>query len=217
MNEFGTKDSQKLFALLALIWLLPAPGLVWSQNVPPGDPRSSRTRHKLQPCCRQPRGPWSRRYSTRSGLVKQGDIVALSSSSVATHSSYSEGDHHCPLRLSGLPAAHTLFWVIPQRPAPYFTVHSVGCLQPTPSSEWFLKARTLFHLVSEWFLKAQTLFHRSFSEMQLVQDSVKKSCTHQDSVKKICSICFINFACGAIFSSKILRHFVSVFQFPCRK
>jgi len=74
---------------------------------------------------------------------------------IHTHSSYSEGDH-CPLRLSGLPAAHTFFWVIPQRPAPYFTVHSVGCLQPTPSSEWFLKARTLFHLVSEWFL-SQTL------------------------------------------------------------
>ena len=101
-----------------------------------------------------------------------------------SHSSYSEGDH-CPLRLSGLPAAHTFFWVIPESPAPYFTVHSVGCMQPTPSSEWFLKARTLFHLVSEWFLKARTLFHRSLSEMQLVQDSVKKSCTHQDSVKKI--------------------------------
>jgi len=71
------------------------------------------------------------------------------------HSSYSEGDH-CPLLLSGLPAAHTFHWVIPQRPAPYFTVHSVGCLQPTPSTEWFLKARTLFH--------------RSLSEMQLVQD-----------------------------------------------
>jgi len=91
----------------------------------------------------------------------------------STHSSYTEGDH-CPLRLSGLPAAHTFFWVIPQRPAPYFTVHSEGCLQPTPSSEWFLKARNLFHLVSEWFLKARTLFHCSLYEMQLAQDSVKK-------------------------------------------
>ena len=83
------------------------------------------------------------------------------------HSSYSEGDH-CPLRFSGLRAAHTFFWVIPQRFAPYFTVHSVGCLLPTPSSEWLLKNLTLFDLVSEWFLKARTLFHRSFSEMQLV-------------------------------------------------
>ena len=149
------------------------------------------------------------------------------SSLIVGHSSYSEGDH-CPLRLSGLPAAHTFFWVIPHRLAPYFTVHSVGCLQPTPSSEWFLKARTLFHLVSGWFLKARTLFHRSLSalfhcslgEMQLVQDPVKKILyTSGFSQKNLAcgAICFINFACGAIFSSKILRQFVSDSQFPCRK
>ena len=32
---------------------------------------------------------------------------------ITSHSSHSEGDH-CPLRLSGLPAAHTFFRVIPQ-------------------------------------------------------------------------------------------------------
>ena len=106
---------------------------------------------------------------------------------------------------AGLLAAHTFFRVIPQ---PYFTVHSVGCLQPTPSSEWFLKARTLFHLVSDWFLKGHTMFHCSLSEMQFVQDSVKKNLACG-------AICFINFACGSIFSSKILRQFVSDFQFLC--
>ena len=157
-----------------------------------------------------------RRHSRRpgSGYNKQ-----KQNTNSKGHSSYSEGDH-CPLRLSGLPAAHTFFWVIPQRPAPYFTVHSVGCLQPTPSSERFLKARTLFHLVSEWFLKARTLFHRSLSEMQLVQDSVKKILyTSGFSPKNLafCAICFIKFACGAIFSSKILRQLISDSQFPCRK
>jgi len=44
---------------------------------------------------------------------------------------------HC--LLSSGPEAHTFVWVIPQRPTPYFTVHSVGCLQPTPSFEWFLQ------------------------------------------------------------------------------
>jgi len=135
------------------------------------------------------------------------------------HSSYSEGDH-CPLRLSGLPAAHTFFWVIPQRPAPHFTVHSVGGLQPTPSSEWFLKARTLFHLVSEWFLKARTFFHRSLSEMQLVQDSVQKifyTLGFSQNNLACGLICFINFACGAIFPSIFLRQFVSDSQFACRK
>ena len=121
------------------------------------------------------------------------------------HSSYSEGDH-CPLRLSGLPAAHTFLWVIPQRPAHYFTVHSVGCLQATPSSEWFLKARILFH--------------RSLSEMQLVQDSVKKILYASGFSQKnlaFCSICFVNFAFGVIFSTKILGQFVSDSQFPWPK
>ena len=44
---------------------------------------------------------------------------------------------HC--LLSSGPEAHTFVWVIPQRPTPYFTVHSVGCLQPTSSFEWFLQ------------------------------------------------------------------------------
>ena len=121
------------------------------------------------------------------------------------HSSYSEGDH-CPLRLSGLPAAHTFFWVIPQRPAPHFTVHSVGGLQPTPSSEWFLKARTFFHI--------------SLSEMQLVQDSVQKifyTLGFSQNNLACGLICFINFACGAIFPSIFLRQFVSDSQFACRK
>ena len=43
------------------------------------------------------------------------------------HSSYREGDH-CPLRLSGLPAAHTFFWVIPTTPTPKWRwVHRVRC------------------------------------------------------------------------------------------
>ena len=54
------------------------------------------------------------------------------------HISYSEG-YHCPLRLSGLPAAHTFFWVIPQRPALYFTFHWVIPQSPhliSPFTQW---------------------------------------------------------------------------------
>ena len=106
------------------------------------------------------------------------------SQSMPTHSSYSEGDH-CPLRLSGLSAAHTFFWVIPQGPAPYFTVHSVGCLQPTPSSEWFLKARTLFHLALSDSSKPAPHFTVLSLKCNWSRIQSKKSCTHQDSVKKI--------------------------------
>jgi len=49
----------------------------------------------------------------------------------AAHTSHSEGDHR-PLRLSGLPAAHTFFGVIPQSPTPYLTVHSVKCNWSAP-------------------------------------------------------------------------------------
>ena len=39
----------------------------------------------------------------------------------------------------------------------------------------------------------------------------------QDSVKKILPASHFDFACGAIFLSKILKQFVSDSQFPCRK
>ena len=45
-----------------------------------------------------------------------------------SHSSYSEGDH-CPLSLNRLPAAHTFFWVIPQRPhliSPFSQWNAIG-------------------------------------------------------------------------------------------
>ena len=80
------------------------------------------------------------------------------------------------------------------------TVHwdSVGCLQPTPSSEWFLKGPHLISPFSQW-----NAIGPGFSQKNL-------ACV---------AICFINFACGAIFPSKILRQsrFVSDSQFPCRK
>ena len=124
--------------------------------------------------------PLQKYHSIRSGFCG----LPLYCAPLVCHSSYSEGDH-CPLRLSGLPAAHTFFWVIPQRPAPYFTVHSVGCLQPTPSSEWFLKARTYFTLSLGDSSKPAPYFTILSVKCNWSRIQSKKSCTHQDSVKKI--------------------------------
>jgi len=53
-------------------------------------------------------------------------FLSISTQDQEVHTSHGEGDHR-PLRLSGLPAAHTFFGVNPQSPAPFFTVHSVKC------------------------------------------------------------------------------------------
>ena len=104
-----------------------------------------------------------------------------------SHSSYGEGDH-CLLRLSGLPAAHTLFWVIPQSPhlispfTQWFTIgphrHLVGCPQ----------ARNVNHCI----YSDSVLLH---NRLQIRIQSKNLACG---------AICFISFACGAIFSSRNL-------------
>ena len=82
------------------------------------------------------------------------------------------------------------------KPAPYFTLSLSDSSKPAP----------FFTVLSV--------------KCKLVQDSVKKFLyTSGFSQKNLAfsAICFINFACGAIFSSKILRQFVSDSHFPCRK
>jgi len=78
------------------------------------------------------------------------------------------------------------------------TVHwgSVGCLQPTPSSEWFLKGPHLISPFTQWAACSPHLLLSDSSKpapyftvlsvkCNWSRIQSKKSCTHQDSVKKI--------------------------------
>jgi len=73
-------------------------------------------------------------------------VIVMFMSRVITHTSHGKGDHR-PLRLSGLPAAHTFFGMIPQSPAPYFTVHSVKCNWSAPSPSGCPQARNVNHCI----------------------------------------------------------------------
>jgi len=74
---------------------------------------------------------------------------------------------------------------------------SVGCLQPTPSSEWFLKGPHLISPFTQWAACSPHLFlsdsskpapYFTFLSVKCNWSRIqsKKSCTHQDSVKKSC-------------------------------
>jgi len=113
------------------------------------------------------------------------------------------------------------------------TVHwgSAGCLQPTPSSEWFLKGPHLISPFTQWAACSRHLLLSDSSKPSPYFTVLSVKCkwsriqskkilyTSGFSQKNLvcCPICFINFACGAIFSSNFLRQFVSDSQFPCRK
>jgi len=143
--------------------------------------------------------------------------------SVKRNSSYGEGDH-CPLRLSGLPAAHTFFWVIPQ--SPYLILpftqwnaiglhrHLVGCPQARNvnhciySDSVLLQDKVHIRIQSKKSCLQRNLFHRYCLRRNIF---IKKSCLRRILFIKI-SCCMPNFhetKCLVIFitvgQTKVLR------------
>ena len=92
---------------------------------------------------------------------------------IFAHSSYGEGDH-CPLRLSGLPAAHTFYWVNPQSPhliSPFTQWNAIG---PHRHLVGCPQARNVNHCI----VLLQDKLHTRIQS--------KKSCLRRNSFPKFC-------------------------------